>query len=101
LAAGAKDDESSLARASKAAGDKASQQDKRNTAKKGLEEKKNEDNQDKDPDLDEEMAIDPVIGAASSSSPSRNGPVPGRGDGGWGARGPGHGGVTGRGGFLG
>jgi hypothetical protein len=47
------------------------------------------------------MAIDPVIGAASGGSPSRNGPVPGRGDGGWGARGPGRGGVTGRGGFLG
>jgi hypothetical protein len=101
LAAGAKDDESSLVRASKAAGDEAARQDKRNTAKKGLEEKKNEDNQDKDPDLDEEMAIDPVIGAASGGSPSRNGPVPSRGDGGRGARGPGRGGVTGRGGFLG
>jgi hypothetical protein len=88
-------------RASKAAGDEAARQGKRNTAKKGLEEKKNEDNQDKDRDLDEEMAIDPVIGAASGGFPSRNGLVPGQGDGGWGARGPGHGGVTGRGGFLG
>jgi hypothetical protein len=97
LAAGAKDDESYLARASKTAGDEAARQDKRNTAKKGLEEKKNEDNQDKDPDLNEEMAIDPVIGAASSGSPSRNGLVPGQGDGGRGAHGPGHGGVTRRG----
>jgi hypothetical protein len=47
------------------------------------------------------MAIDPVIGAASGGSPSRNGLVPGQGDGGWGARGPGHGGVTGCGQFLG
>jgi hypothetical protein len=100
-AAGDKDDESSLARASKTAGDEAAQQEKRNTKTKVLEEKTNEDNHDKDPDLDEDMAINLAIGVASGGPPSRNGPVTGRGDGGRGGRGPGRGGVTGRSGFLG